>query len=311
VFVGVDVSKGRLDVVMRPGNEAKSVSNDEAGIAQLVEELQQKKPSLVVLEATGGLETPLVAALALAELPVAVLNPRQVRDFARATGKLAKTDAIDAAVLAHMAEAVRPEPRALPDAQTRELAARVARRRQLVEMLVAEQNRLGSTQAKRVRKDLVAHIDWLREALRRADRDLDEEIKRSPLWRRKIELLTSVPGVGPTVSRTLLAELPELGRMDRRQIAALVGIAPLNRDSGTWHGRRSVWGGRAHVRSSLYMSALVAARYNPVIKRFYERLRAAGKAPKVALVACMRKLLTVLNSMLRTGTAWNPGALPT
>ena len=304
MFIGIDVAKETLEVAVRPSGERRSVANNEAGIAELVDELRKLAPQLVVLEATGGFHGPVTAALALAKVPVSVLNPRQVRDFAKATGRLAKTDAIDAEVLAHMAEALRPEPRPLPDAATQALAARVARRKQLIDMLVAERNRLAATREKSVRKDLERHIEWLEEALRRADKALDDEIKGSPIFREKAELLTSVPGVGPAVSRALLADLPELGSLDGKKIAALVGVAPMNRDSGTMHGRRGVWGGRARVRSALYMAALVGSRRNPVLRAFYLRLVAAGKPKKAALVACMRKLIVILNAILKTRTPW-------
>jgi transposase len=303
VFVGIDVSKDRLDVAVRPSGEEFSATNDEAGIADLVSRMGALKPALVALEATGGFQSPAVAALALAGISVAVLNPRQVRDFAKATGQLAKTDKIDARVLARMAEVVRPEPRPIPDEQTRRLAARVDRRRQLIAMLTAERNRLG-TAADSVRKDIERHVAWLEEALRRADDDLDDQIRRSPVWRRKVELLQSAAGIGDATSRVLLADLPELGTLDRKQIAALVGVAPLNRDSGAFRGRRATWGGRARVRNALYMATLVATRHNPVIKSFYDRLLARGKAKKVALVACIRKLLTILNAMLRNEETW-------
>jgi transposase len=261
------------------------------------------------LEATGGLELPLTSALALAGLPVVVVNPRQVRDFAKATGQLAKTDVLDAQVLARFAEVIRPEPRPLPDEQTQVLAALVTRRRQLIEMLTAEKNRLASARPA-IRKNLRAHIAWLERALQHADTDLADAIRQSPVWREKDELLRSVPGIGPVLTTTLLANLPELGTLTHKQIAALVGVAPLNRDSGTLRGRRTVWGGRAQVRTALYMGAIVAARFNPVIRGFYQRLRTAGKAKKVALVACMRKLLTIVNAMLKHRTPWNPTLVP-
>ena len=260
-------------------------------------------PSLVVLEATGGLEAPLTGALAEAGLPVVVVNPRQVRDFAKATGKLAKTDAIDAHVLAHFADAVRPTPRPLPDAQTQAIAALLARRRQMVAMLTAEKNRFRTANVV-VREDILQHITWLKKRLSKLDTDLRETLRQSPIWREKDNLLQSVPGVGPVLSLTLLAQLPELGTLSRRQIAALVGVAPLNRDSGTLQGKRTVWGGRATVRTALYMGALVASRWNPVLRSFYHRLCAAGKPKKVALTACMRKMLTILNAMLKHRTPW-------
>lgn len=268
-----------------------------------VSRLRARQPTLIVLEATGGFEVDVAGALAAAGLPTAVVNPRQVRDFARATGRLAKTDQLDAHALAHFAEAVRPEPRPLPDAQAQELSALLLRRRQLVEMLSAETNRVPLA-APRIRPQIQTHITWLREQLADLDRDLSQLIRSSPVWRAKDDLLRSVPGVGPVLATTLLASLPELGTLTRQQIAALVGVAPLNRDSGTWRGRRTVWGGRAHVRAVLYLSTLVAVRHNPALRAFYERLRHAGKLPKVALTACMRKLLTILNAMLKHQTRW-------
>jgi transposase len=304
VFVGIDVSKAQLDVAMRPEGRF-AVVNDEQGRVQLRERLQAVAPTLVVLEATGGVELPLTSALVLAGLPVVVVNPRQVRDFAKATGQLAKTDAIDAQVLARFAEVIRPEPRPLPDEQTQALAALVTRRQQLIEMLTAEKNRLLSARPT-IRKNLRAHIAWLERALQQADTDLAEALRQSPVWREKEALLRSVPGIGPVLTTTLLANLPELGTLTHKQIAALVGVAPLNCDSGTLRGRRTVWGGRARVRTALYMAAIVAARFNPLIRAFYLRLCAAGKAKKVALVACMRKLLTIINAMLKHQTPWNP-----
>ncbi|NIO42032.1 MAG: IS110 family transposase, partial [Burkholderiales bacterium] len=298
IYVGIDVSKAQLDIAIRPSGERGSVSNDQAGIKTLVKRLEEIQPPLIVLEATGGVERQLTCALASAELPVVVVNPRQVRDFAKATGQLAKTDRIDAEVLARFAEAVRPALRPLPDEVTLELRALIGRRRQLVEMIVAERNRLSGA-SKGVRNRIDAHIRWLEAELERADKDLDQSIRQSPIWRENEDLLRSVPSIGPVISRTLIAELPELGQLTRKQIAALVGIAPLNRDSGTLRGRRAIWGGRASVRAALYMAALVASRRNSVIRAFYRRLRNAGKAPKVALVACMRKLLTILNAMLK------------
>jgi len=305
VYVGIDVAKATLDVAVHPTGARWTTTHTEREVAGLVPRLTPLQPALVVLEATGGLEGPLAGALAAAGLPVVVVNPRQVRDFAKATGLLAKTDALDAAVLAHFAAAVRPTPRPLPDAATQTLAALVTRRRQLVEMLTAERNRLGSA-PRALRAEIQAHITWLQRRLGRLDDDLNEAIRTSPVWRAQDDLLQSVPGVGPVLSRTLLASLPELGRLNRKAIAALVGVAPLNRDSGTFRGRRMIWGGRAAVRAVLYMGTLVAVRHNPVLRAFYQRLRGVGKLPKVALTACMRKLLTILNAMMKHQHRWNP-----
>lgn len=303
IFIGIDVSKDRLDVARHPSNETESVNHDRAGIESLVKRFQQIRPTLIVLEATGGVERDVTRALAAAELPVIVINPRQVRDFAKATGQLAKTDRIDARVLAHFAQAVRPSVRPLPDEVTLELRALIARRRQLTEMIVAERNRLSGA-SKAVRKRIAAHLRWLEAELEGADKDLDQRIRQSPIWQENEDLLKSVPGIGPIVSRTLLAELPELGKLNRRQIAGLVGVAPYNCDSGRLQGRRAIWGGRASVRAVLYMAALVASRRNAVIRLLYQRLLKAGKARKVALVACMRKLLTILNAMIKHKTRW-------
>jgi transposase len=305
IFVGIDVAKAQLDIALRPTGERWALTNDDAGIAVLVPRLQAIAPQLIVLEATGSYQRAVVAALAAAGLPVAVVNPRQARDFAKATGQLAKTDALDARALAHFAEAVRPMPRPLPDTQADELRALLARRRQLVTMRTAEQNRLGSAPP-RLQPDMQAHITWLNTRLTTLDDDLDTTLRASPVWREREELLRSVPGIGPVCARTLLLDLPELGTLNRQRLAALVGVAPLNRDSGTLRGSRTTWGGRAHVRATLYMSTLVAVRYNPVFKAFYERLRAAGKAAKLALTACMRKLLTILNAMVKHHAPWQP-----
>ena len=303
VYVGIDVSKATLDVALVPGG-AFAASNDEYGIQTLVEKLLEAEPTLVVLEATGGLERPVAAALFASGIACAVLNPRQVRDFAKAIGRLAKTDKIDASVLARFAEAIQPEPKAPPEAEALEFQAIVARRRQIIGMLVAEKNRLGASVSKKVRSRLQAHVRWLEKELVRVDRDLAEAIEENPTFKENEALLRSVPGVGPVLCRTLLAELPELGSLSPRELSALVGVAPLNRDSGTLRGRRTVWGGRARVREALYMGALIASRFNPAIKEFYERLVAAGKPKKVALVACMRKMLTILNAMIRDRTPW-------
>jgi transposase len=287
------------------------VDNEERGVRTLVERLRSDTPTLIVLEATGGYELLAVAALAAAALPVVVVNPRQVRDFAKATGQLAKTDRIDADILARFADVVRPAVRAIPDAEAQELEALLTRRRQLLEMLQAERNRTGQVfgKGKRVvKKSLKNHIRYLERELRMTDTDLGEMIKASPVWRERDALLQSVPGVGPVLSRTLLADLPELGRLSRREIAKLVGVAPLSRDSGTMRGRRFVQGGRATVRAVLYMATLVATQRNAVIRTFYLRLIAAGKPKKLALVACMRKLLTILNVMVRTAQSWSSHA---
>jgi len=310
VFVGIDVSKDRLDVALFSEGQSWSVGNDDRGIAQLVSQLRELRPELVVMEATGGLEIGVAAELGVAGMPVAIVNPRHVRDFAKALGILAKTDRLDAHVLAKFAQAVRPEPRALADVQTRQLEALVTRRRQVVEMITAERNRLHKA-LPAVQPRIKQHIAWLEQELKALDGDLHDSIRNSPIWREKEELLRSVPGVGPVLTCTLLAELPELGRLNRKQIAALVGVAPLNRDSGKLHGRRTTWGGRASVRVALYMATLAATQHNAVIKAFYERLIAAGKLRKVALVACMHKLLIILNSMLQHQTSWHPACAPT
>ena len=302
-YVGIDVAKAQVDVALHPTGERWVVSYDESGILKLVSQLEAIGPAKIVLEASGGLELPLVAALAAATLPVVVVNPRQVRDFAKATGTLAKTDALDAAVLAHFAAAIRPPVRPLKDTETRVLNSLVARRHQVVTMLVSEKNRL-CTAISAVQPRIEAHIAWLEQELEDLDEGLRQALSNSPVWREKDDLLRTVPGVGEQVSLTLLAYLPELGTLDRRQIAALVGVAPFNRDSGTLRGKRTVWGGRGRVRAALYMGALVASRFNPVIRDFYQRLLAAGKPKKLALTACMRKLLVILNSMLKHRSPW-------
>ena len=308
-FVGIDVAKAQLDIAVRPTGDRWTVPNDEAGLAALVAQFQAVPPTLVVLEATGGYQRAVVAALAAAGLPVVVANPRQTRDFAKATGQLAKTDALDARALAHFAEAVRPTPRPVPDAQTEELRALLTRRRQLVAMRTAEANRL-STAPPRVHADLAAHLAWLDHRLAALDEDLDTTLRASPVWRERETLYRSVPGIGPVSARTLLLDLPELGTLSRQRIAALAGVAPFHCDSGTLRGRRTIWGGRAPLRATLYMATLVAVRHNPVLKAFYERLVAAGKAKKVALTACMRKLLTILNAMVKHQTPWQPREVP-
>lgn len=302
-YVGVDVSSQVVDVSIRPDGIAKRFER-RFGFDAVVEFLKPFAPQLVVLEATGGYEMPVAAALSTAGFPVAVVNPRQARDFAKSTGKLAKTDKIDAAALAHFAEAVKPEARALPDEQARELEALVSRRRQLVEMLVAEQNRLHVATTRAAKRDIEEHIDFLKKRIKDHDGDIGTTVRQSPLWREKDDLLRSVPGIGKVVASTLLASLPELGTLDRKKIAALVGVAPINRDSGKMRGRRSIWGGRADVRAVLYMAAVSATKHNPAVRATYERLVAAGKAKKVALVACMRKLLTMVNAMIRDNAMW-------
>ena len=292
VYVGIDVAKDRVDVAVLPGGRTWPVDYDEGEVASLVAQLETIKPESVILESTGGLETPLVAALAAAALPVVVVNPRQVRDFAKSTGQLAKTDRLDALILAHFGEAVRPPIRPLRDADTQALSALLSRRRQVSAMLTAEKNRL-SRAAPEVGRRIQDHIAWLQQEIHALDTDLRHKIHQSPVWREQDNLLRSVPGVGPQVSLTLLADLPELGTLSRKQIAALVGVAPFSRDSGPHRGRRTVWGGRAVVRAALYMGALVASRWNPVLRDFYQRLLAAGKPKKLALTACMRKLFTV------------------
>jgi transposase len=306
VFVGIDVSKARLDGYSNPRAEHFTHPNDEAGIAATVARLKALGPTLIVLEATGGLEAPLAAALAAAKLPVAVVNPRQVRDLAKAMGTRAKTDAIDAEILAHFAEKIRPEVRDLPDEEARLFEAILARRRQLLEMRVAEQNRLGSATAPKVRRDLQAHIRYLDRRVEEMDTELESAIEKSEVYRAKDDLLRGVPGIGPVASRTLLASLPELGKLNAKRIAALAGLAPMARDSGTLKGRRMICGGRADVRSALYMATLSAVRYNPTLKAFYDRLRAVGKPAKLALTAAARKLLTILNAMLKANQAWAP-----
>jgi transposase len=302
-FVGIDVSKDTLDIAVLPSKESWQAVRDEKGIKTLVARLEQLNPTLIVLEATGGLESHLVTTLATNTLPVVVVNPRQARSFAKALGKLAKTDSIDAYVLAEFAQKVRPEPRPIKDEQLQELSALNTRRQQLVTMLTAEKNRL-TVASKRLSKDIQAHIRWLEKRIKDLDTQLDQSIRRSPVWREKDQLLQSVPGVGPVLSRTLISQVPELGRLNRKSIAALIGVAPLNRDSGALRGKRTIWGGRGPVRAALYMATLVATRFNPMIKPFYERLVAAGKPPKLALTACMRKLLTMLNAIVKTGKPW-------
>ena len=302
-YIGVDVAKDHLDIAIRPEGKIWTIQNNDKEIKELVTQIQETSPELIVMEATGGLEINVASSLALTGLPVAVVNPRQVRDFAKSTGKLAKTDTLDAQVLAHFAEAVHPEPRFLSDERSRFLKALIVKRRQIIEMCVSEKNRLRLCN-KATREGIIEHITWLEESLKNLDEELAQAIQTSPIWREKDKLLQSVPGIGKVTTSVLLASLPELGTLDRKKIAALVGVAPFNRDSGTMRGRRSIWGGRAQVRCILYMAALSATRYNPVIKRFYNRLIDVGKTPKVALTACMRKLLVIINSMLRHSSVW-------
>ncbi len=307
VFVGIDVSKSCLDVAIHPSGEQFTVSNDEAGIPQLTQRLQGREIGCIVLEATGGLEVPAIAALIQAGLPAVAVNPRQARHFAKAIGRLAKTDRIDAKVLALFAEATKPEARPVPDEATIALGELLTRRRQVIEMLTSERNRLIRSKGQ-VREHIASHIRFLEEEINRLDRELARILKESSAWREKDDLLKSVPGVGPVLSTTLLAELPELGSLDRRKIASLAGLAPFNCDSGLMKGKRMIYGGRAPVRSALYMAAVVATRHNPVIRRYYERLLKAGKVPKVALVACMRKLLVILNAIVRERVPWKEQA---
>lgn len=304
-FVGIDVSKATLDLGSLPDGESWTTTNDDAGLHELVPRLLALAPALIVLEATGGFESAAVAALAKVGLPVVVVNPRQVRDFAKSMGRLAKTDAIDAATLALFGERVRPAVRPLPDPAAQLLDALLTRRRQLIEMLTAEKNRLGFARGP-VQRDINQHIRWLEKRLADVDGELTSAIADSPLYRAQDDLLQRVPGVGRVTALTLLGKLPELGRLSRREIAALVGVAPLNRDSGKMRGKRFVWGGRAPVRAVLYMAALVGVKHNPILRAFYERLCAAGKVFKVAITACMRKLLTILNAMVHHQRRWDP-----
>jgi len=303
VYVGLDVAKATLDVAVRPSGESWQVPNDEVGVTGLVVRLRALGPALIVCEATGGFERIAIVALAAAGLPIVVANPRQTRDFAKGTGQLAKTDRLDAAVLALFAERVRPTPRPMPDEAARLLDAVLTRRRQLLEMLTAEKNRLGFA-PRPLHKGIRQHIRWLERQLDDVTRDLANQIEQSPAWRAKDDLLQSILGVGPIVSATLLGELPELGALGHKQIAALAGVAPLAWDSGKLRGKRMVWGGRASVRTALYQAVLSARRWNPQIRAFYERLITAGKPTKVALIACARKLLTILNAMVRDNACW-------
>ena len=302
-FVGIDVAKAQLDVAVRPGDEVFCISNDEESVKELAQRLGKFPVERIVLEASGGWEVSVAAALAANGLPVVVVNPRQVRAFARATGILAKSDAIDAGILARFGQVLRPEVRALKDEETQALEALLKRRRQLVGMVTAEKNRLGLA-GKPIRRDIMTHIRWLERRLKDIEHDLNGAVKSSPMWRVRDDLLQSVPGVGPTLSLSLMASLPELGQLSGRKIAALVGVAPFNRDSGTLRGRRCVWGGRGELRAVLFMATLAATRCNPVIRTFYRHLSAEGKPHKVAMTACMRKLLVILNAMVRDETPW-------
>ena len=303
-FVGIDVAKDRLDVHLRPADEAFALSRDGAGLEALVERLMVLAPTLVVLEATGGFEVVVAGALAAAGLPLVVVNPRQIRDFARATGRLAKTDRLDAEAIARFAEAVQPAPRPVPSAAAQALGELVARRRQLVAMITREGQRRRQARDPRLGRRLEAHVVWLQKELSALETDLDDAVRATPAWRVAEDLLASVPGIGKTSARTLIAELPELDSLDRRKIAALVGVAPINRDSGTFRGRRMVMGGRASVRTALYMPTLTAIRHNPALQAFYQRLIGRGRPAKVAITACMRKLLVILNAILRDHRPW-------
>ena len=306
IYVGIDVSKDRLDVHVRPGEEAFAVARDGKGLEELVARLQAISPVLIAVEATGGFETIVAAALAGAQLPLVVVNPAQIRHFAQAVGQRAKTDPIDAAVIARFVEAVKPEPRAMPDQEARLLAELVSRRRQIIEMIVAERQREKRAENVRVRKSLVRHIKVLEKELPEIDNDIDTLVRGSPVWRAKEELLVSFPGVSNTLARTFLAEVPELGTLNRRQIASLAGLAPFTRQSGRWKGKSMIGGGRAKLRAGLYMAALSASRYHPQLKVFYRRLVTAGKPKMVALIAVARKVLTTLNAMLRDQKPWQP-----
>jgi transposase len=302
-FVGVDVSKSLLDVNVLPQKTSQQFSNDDKGVKQLVAMLGKMNPTLIVFESTGGLEMLAVSSLVEHQLPTVIMNPRQIRDYAKATGRLAKTDAIDAETIARFARDIRPEIRPLKDEQTQVLSALNARRKQIVDMLVAEKNRLHSA-VKLNRKSIQQHIRFLEKALNDINKDIDQMIRKSPTWRKKDKILQSFNGVGPVTSATLLCNLPELGNLNRKEIAALVGVAPINCDSGRYKGRRRIIGGRADVRRSLYMAAVASLRHNPMIKAFYDKLIDAGKPPKVALTACMRKILVILNSMMKNRSYW-------
>ena len=306
MFVGIDVSKDRLDVHVLPNGEAFAVARHGEGLEQLVERLRALPAALVVLEATGGYETVVAAALAAANLPLVVVNPRQIRDLARAVGRLAKTDRLDAQIIARFAEAVRPEPRPVPSAEAQALGELVARRRQIVEMIGAESSRRRHLTHKRVLRGLERIVAELQAQLSEIEREIDDTVRGTPAWREAENLLTSVPAVGNTIARTLIAEIPELGTLDRRKIASLAGLAPINRDSGTLRGRRTIAGGRSPVRAALFMAVMVSLRHKLPLSHTYQRLRALGKPPKVAITACMRKLLTILNAILRDQKPWQP-----
>lgn len=309
VFVGIDISKLELEVGILPGSRTWKTSNDQEGLSELAKQIRGLSPVVIVMEATGGLQMPVAGTLGAVGLPVVVINPRQVRHFAKALGILAKTDRIDALVLAQYGEKMRPEPRPLKDEQTQELEALLTRRRQLVEILTAEQNRL-KTASRPVSSNIRAHIAWLKQNIEDVDKDLTTSVKSTPIWREKDEIIQSVSGAGRILSLNLLAGVPELGLLNRRKIGSLVGVVPFNRDSGTFKGKRSIWGGRAHVRAVLYMATLAAIRFNPVIKRFHKRLVEAGKKPKVAITSCMHKMLTIINALVRKGTRWDPDYAP-
>lgn len=305
-FVGIDIAKTTLDIYIEPLDEKWHVSHDDEGIGRILERFGQVSPTLIVMEATGGLEVRLAGELASRGLPVAVINPRQARDFAKASGQLAKTDRVDARVLAAFARAMRPPVRPLKSAEVRELDELLTRRRQLIDMRVQESLRMGTTEFSSQRKSIASHIAWLDKCIGKLDNDLGKRLRDSPVWCAKDELLRSIPGIGPVSSLTMLAKCPELGTLNRRQIAALTGVAPLANDSGKHRGRRRIWGGRADVRAVLYMAALAAIRSNEAIKTFAQRLRQAGKPPKVVIVACMRKLLTIMNAVIKNNAPWNP-----
>jgi transposase len=304
VFIGIDVSKDKLDIAVSPQDLFFSETNDVAGHGALVQRLLELQPKVILIEATGGYENAAVAALGLAQLPVKVINPRQARDFAKALGKLAKTDKIDAFVLAQFAQMVQPQPSALPDATQKKLSNLMTRRHQLIDMLIMEKNRLHQASPE-VQPNIQQHIDWLTDELNKLDRSLDDFIKKTPIWKERVKLLLSVKGIGAVVSSSVTAYLPELGTLNRKKIAALVGYAPFNHDSGKFKGKKMIRGGRSRVRSQLYMAAVVASRFNPVICAFYKRLLQAGKPKKVALTACARKLLTIINAMVKNNTYWN------